>query len=130
MLSPFSSFANAILMFQVPNGMVSINSVGNTVVETLPQTFTAMLSPVRDTAEINYYLGDDDISELLRGYLVNPLSFPTGLTAPIEGGAVVQVAIGVPKTGSFKLLPKVQSPYLVGLGISFLTSIYGVFRRG
>lgn len=130
MSSPFTPFANAVLTFNLPTGEVSVNSVGNTVVVTTPLEFAAMLSPVRDTAEVNFYVGDDDVSELMKGYLVEPLSFPATLTAPIEGIAQVKTAIGITKTGTFKLLPVTQSPYLTGLKIEFLNKIRGVFRRG
>lgn len=130
MSSPFATFANAVLTFNVPTGNVTVNTVGNRVVETSPLSFTAMLKPVKDTAEINYYVGDDDVSELLKGYLIEPLIFAPSLTAPIEGSAQIQTAIGTTKTGTFKLLPLTQSPYLTGLGIEFLTKIQGVFRRG
>lgn len=130
MTSPFATFANAVLTFNLPTGQVSVNAVGNTVVVTSPLQFTAMLSPVRDTAEVNFYVGDDDVSELMKGYLVAPLSFPASLTAPIEGTCIVKTAIGITKTGTFKLLPVTQSPYLTGLKIDFLNRISGVFRRG
>lgn len=130
MSSPFTPFANAVLTFNVPTGNVTINLVGNRVVETSPLQFTAMLKPVKDAAEVSFYVGDDDVSELMKGYLVEPLVFPPNLTAPIEGKAEVKTAIGVSKSGTFKLLPLTQSPYLTGLGIDFLTKITGVFRRG
>ena len=130
MVSPFSTFANATITFNLPTGVVTTNSVGNKVVQTSPLAFTAMLKPVRDTGEVNHYIGDDDVSELMKGYLIEPKSFPPTLTAPIEGSATVKTAIGVTKTGTFKLLPRSQSPYLTGLNIEFLTSIFGVFKRG
>lgn len=128
--SPFATFANATLTFNLPTGVVTTNLVGNRVVQTSPLAFTAMLSPVRDTGEINYYIGDDDVSELMKGYLIEPTIFPATLTAPIEGSAQVETVIGTFKTGTFKLLPRSQSPYLTGLKIEFLTSIFGVFKRG
>lgn len=130
MVSPFAAFANATLTFNLPTGAATQNLMGNRVVQTSPKLFKAMLSPVRDTGEVNFYIGDDDVSELMKGYLVEPLSFPATLTAPIEGGATVETIIGTFKTGTFKLLPRSQSPYLTGLKIDFLTSIFGVFKRG
>lgn len=130
MVSPFAGFANATLTFNLPTGVVTSNAMGNRVVQTSPSAFTAMLSPVKDTGEVNHYLGDDDVSELMRGYLIEPLRFPVTLTAPIEGSATVETIIGTFKTGTFKLLPRSQSPYLTGLKIDFLTSIFGVFKRG
>lgn len=130
MSSPFTSFANAVLTFNVPTGNVTINLVGNRVVETSPLQFTAMLKPVKDAAEVSFYVGDDDVSELMKGYLVEPLVFPATLTAPIEGKAEVKTAIGVTKSGTFKLLPLTQSPYLTGLSIEFLTKVTGVFKHG
>lgn len=146
MSSPFAPFANAVLNFDLPTGEEYYNEVGNRVVQTTPVQLLVMLSPVRDAATVNQYVGDDQTSELMSGYLVSPLSMPENLTPPIEGTAEITTAIGgarhtlpdgtsgrmagVNKTGTFKLLPLTQSPYLVGLKIEFLTKVFGTFSYG
>lgn len=129
MTSSFKVFTNATLVFQVPNGIVTKNAMGNRVVQTAPVEIKAMLRPVRDAAQINYYVGDDETAELMTGYVTEPLP-PPSLHPPVEGKAMVKTAVGVIRNGSFKLLPNSQSPYLVGLKIDTLTKILGVFRCG
>lgn len=130
MSSPFTSFANAVLNFDLPTGEEYYNEVGNRVVQTSPVQLLVMLSPVKDAATVLQYVGDDQTSELMSGYLVSPLSMPENLTPPIEGTAEIETAIGVNKIGTFKLLPLTQSPYLVGLKIEFLTKVFGTFSYG
>lgn len=130
MTSPFTTFANATLVFQLPTGVVTVNSVGNRVVETGPVEIKAMLKPVRDAAEVNYYVGDDATAELMSGYLVDPTSLPDNLHPPVEGKAEVITALGRTESGDFKLMPRSQSPYIQGVGIGFLNKVYGIFRRG
>lgn len=129
MSSPFKSFENAVLIFQVPTGNVTTNSVGNRVVETGPVELKAMLKPVKDAAEVQFYVGDDETSELMSGYLTEPTVLPASVHPPIEGTCEVKTAIGVTRTGHFKLLPHTNNPYLVSLNIAFLSKIIGIFRR-
>lgn len=96
---------------------------------TAPVKIRALLKPVRDVAQIQYYLGADQTSDLMRGYLVEPMTLPAGLRPPTEGRAEIEVAIGVVAKGTFKILPLVQSPYLIGAGIDLVNKIQGVFKR-
>lgn len=130
MSSPFSPFENAVLHFDIPTGNFTINSVGNRVMEETQVEIRAMLKPVRNAAEVAYYLGDDQTAELMSGYLTNPLQLPTNLHPPAEGRATITTAVGKTETGTFELQPLSSSPYLTGLKINFLTKIIGVFRHG
>lgn len=130
MVSPFSTFANATLTFEVVAVTGTVDEFGNKEFAPTALTFRAMLSPVKDTAQVNYYVGDDDVSELMSGYLVEPTLFPDTIASPTEGIAEVKTQVGVIKTGTFKLLPMSQSPYLMGVNIDFLTKIQGVFTSG
>lgn len=129
MPSPFLGFDNATLIFQIPTGTYAINSTGGRTPVTAPVSIRALLKPVRDVAQIQYYLGADQTSELMRGYLVEPMSLPAGLHLPADGVAEIEIAIGVVAKGSFKMLPCTASPYLVGAGIDLVNRIQGVFKR-
>ena len=130
MSSPFAAFANATITFKVPTGIVSVNSVGNRVIETSLIVVKAMLKPVRDMAELNYYIGDDDSAELMSGYLTEPTSLPASLKPPTEGAIVITTALGRSESGTFKLMPRSQSPILAGVGIDYLNKVIGILRRG
>ena len=129
MSSPFVAFANATITFKVPTGIVSVNSVGNRVIETSLIVVKAMLKPVRDMAELNYYIGDDDSAELMSGYLTEPTSLPASLKPPTEGAIVITTALGRSESGTFKLMPRSQSPILAGVGIDYLNKVVGILRR-
>lgn len=130
MPSPFAPFENALLVFQVPTNVVTKNALGNRVTQTAQVEIRAMLKPVKDTAIVNYYIGDDITSEVLSGYLTNPLQLPPNLHAPIEGRATITTGLGKTEVGTFELKPNSQSPYIMGAKIGFLNKIIGVFRRG
>ena len=130
MPSPFTAFTNATITFKLPTGVVSTNNLGNRVIETSLIVVKAMLKPVKDSATVNYYLGDDDSAELMSGYLTEPTTLPTYLKPPTEGAIVISTAVGRSEAGTFKLLPRSQSPILSSLNIDSLTKIIGIFRRG
>lgn len=130
MPSPFTPFENALLVFNIPTGAVTKNALGNRVSQTAAVEIRAMLKPVRDAAEVSYYIGDDDSAELMSGYLIAPLQLPANLHPPAEGKATIKTALGKTEVGTFELKPSSQSPYIAGAKVNFLCKIIGVFRRG
>lgn len=136
MSSPFSGFDNTILTFQIADGTYTINAVGNRSLTTKPEIIKAVLKPTTDYStvscyadEIQQFAGADGHAVLLEGYLVKPQVYPQGIEFLMEADIEITVAIGKPETGRFKLLPVVQSPYVVAMAIDAITPIRGIFRR-
>ncbi|QKQ75655.1 hypothetical protein [Nostoc sp. TCL240-02] len=136
MSSPFSGFENTILTFQVADRTYTINAVGNRSLNYQPLIIKAVLKPTTDTSTVNRYAneiqqfaGADGHATLLEGYLVEPQAYPQGIEFLAEADIEIVVVIGKPETGRFKLLPVVQSPYVVAMGIDAITPIRGIFRR-
>jgi hypothetical protein len=136
MTSPFSGFENTKLTFQVADGTYTTNAVGNRSLNYQSLIVKAVLKPTTDTSTVNRYAneiqqfaGADGHAVLLEGYLVEPQVYPQGVEFLMEADIEIAVAIGKPETGRFKLLPVVQSPYVVAMGIDAITPIRGVFRR-
>ena len=135
-MSPFSGFDNTILTFQIADGIYTINAVGNRSPNYQPLVIKALLKPPTDYStisryadEIQQFAGADGHAVLLEGYLVEPQVYPQGIEFLMEADIEITVASGKPETGRFKLLPVVQSPYVVAMGIDAITPIRGIFRR-
>lgn len=136
MTSPFSGFENTTLTFQVADRTYTTNAVGNRSLNYQSLIIKAVLKPPteystisRYAEEIQQFAGADGHATLLEGYLVEPQVYPQGVEFLMEADIEITVAIGKPETGRFKLLPVVQSPYVVAMGIDAITPIRGVFRR-
>ncbi|HYW17717.1 MAG TPA: hypothetical protein VE956_00135 [Nodularia sp. (in: cyanobacteria)] len=136
MTSPFSGFENTTLTFQVADGTYTINAVGNRSLNYQTLVIKVVLKPTTDTSTVNRYAneiqqfaGADGHAVLLEGYLVDPQIYPQGIEFLAEADIEIVVVIGKPETGRFKLLPVVQSPYVVAMGIDAITPIRGIFRR-
>ncbi|WP_414755574.1 hypothetical protein [Anabaena sp. CCY 9910] len=135
MTSPFSGFENSTLIFKVSDGTYTINAAGNRKPNTVDAIIKAVLKPASYSSvntyaqEIQQFAGADGHAVLLEGYLVNPTTYPQGVEFLAEAEAEITTAIDKPETGRFKLLPIVQSPYVVATGIDIITPIRGIFRR-
>ncbi|QLE42218.1 hypothetical protein FD723_18535 [Nostoc sp. C052] len=136
MTSPFSGFENTTLTFQVADGTYTTNAAGNRSLNYQSIVIKAVLKPTADTSTVNRYAneiqqfaGADGHATLLEGYLVEPQVYPQGVEFLMEADIEINVAINKPETGRFKLLPVVQSPYVVAMAIDAITPIRGVFRR-
>jgi hypothetical protein len=134
--SPFSGFENTTLIFQVADGTFTTNAVGNRSFNFQPQIIKAVLKPTTDTStvsryanEIQQFAGADGHAVLLEGHLVEPQTYPQGVEFLMEADIEIQIAIGKKEGGRFKLLPVVQSPYVVAMGINAITPIRGIWRR-
>jgi hypothetical protein len=134
--SPFSGFENTTLTFQVADRTYTINAVGNRSPNYQSLIIKALLKPTTDYStvsryadEIQQFAGADGHAVLLEGYLVEPQVYPQGVDFLMEADIEINVVINKPETGRFKLLPVVQSPYVVAMGIDAITPIRGIFRR-
>ncbi|BDA74372.1 hypothetical protein CAL7716_085380 [Calothrix sp. PCC 7716] len=135
MTSPFAQFKNAELLFKVPDGTYTTNSAGNRISGTKILKIEALLKQSKDKGDLAKYAKDieafagaDSYAFLLEGYLVAPTIYPTELEFLTEADATVTLLAGLPKQGRFKLLPVVDSPYLIATEINLTTPIKGIFR--
>ncbi|MBW4598912.1 MAG: hypothetical protein KME29_04690 [Calothrix sp. FI2-JRJ7] len=135
MTSPFVDFKNAALVFNVPDGSYTVNSAGNRVANSRALKIEALLKLSKDkgdltkySKDVEAYAGADGYAFLLEGYLVEPLTYPSEINFLMEGDAEITLTIGQPKIGRFKLLPLIDSPYLIGAGVEIVTAIKGIFR--
>lgn len=132
-MSPFKGFENAKITFRVASGDYSINSVGNPTASTKEVTIVALLkeskgSSSKYTDEIQNFAGVDGYVFLLEGYLIEPTNYPEEIQFMMEGEAQITLSINMPRKGKFKLLPVIQSPYLVAASVDLVTPIKGLFR--
>lgn len=135
MTSPFAGFDNAILTFKVSDGTFTINALGNRIPNVINAIIKAVLKESTSTSdvtkyaqEIQQFAGADGRARLLEGYLVDPLTYPDGVKFLAEADIVIATSLGVEETGRFKLLPILQSPYVVASNIGFITPIKGIIR--
>jgi hypothetical protein len=138
MPSPFSGSENAVLTFQIPvAGSATTNAVGNRKAsEKESVIIKALLKQDNDPSSVNTYAkemqqlaGADGFAVLLKGYLVEPTTYPNSIKFLSECDAEVTFGIGKVEKGRFKLLPEVQSPFLVSANIDIVTKIRGIFRK-
>ncbi len=135
MASPFKGFENSTITFKVSDGTYITNSVGNRRLDTVDLIIKAVLKPAyytivqSYTKEIQQFAGVDSHAVLLEGYLVDPQTYPSEVQFLAEADATIKTAKGKEETGRFKLLPIVQSPYVIGVKIDIITPIRGIFRR-
>jgi len=127
-LSPFTKYANATITFQIPTGSYTIDPVtGNPTSSTTATTVKAILNPSK--ADPKYYEGADESWEVLEGYWVDPLTPPAGIVPGMVGTATVTTSIGLAVSGSFRLLPITQDPFVIGANVTIISPIKGLFRR-
>lgn len=135
MTSPFLGFENTTLTFKIADGTYTTNAAGNRKANTIDVVIKAVLKPASYSSvntyaqEIQQFAGADGHAMLLEGRLVNPTTYPPNLKFLSEGDAEIQLVVGMLETGRFKLLPVLQSPYVVAMGIDSITPIRGIFRR-
>lgn len=127
-ISPFTKYANASLTFEIRNGDYTIDpTTGNPIGSTTSTTVKAILNP--GNANPKYYAGTDEAWEFMEGYWVDPLTPPDGITPGMTAAAVIITSPGSSATGTFKLMPVTQDPYVIGAGVNIITPIKGLFRR-
>lgn len=128
--SPFASAANAVLIFKVPTGELTVDGNGNPVPSSSEVTVLALLRP--GTPGVSNQSGIDEVTEEMSGYLVEPLELPAGidyLSEPAE--AEIKTSKSGVLKGSFKLLPVTQNPFVLSAGVEGLFEIRGLlsYRR-
>lgn len=127
MTSPFAAQANAELIFQIADGAIESDRYGNPVPISSSYKVIALLKP--SSANAQERAGVDETEELMEGYLVDPLNLPDGINPLMVAEATITVALNKRQTGTFKLLPTTQNPFLIAAGIDNLTKVQGIFRR-
>lgn len=132
-MSPFKSFENAEIIFQVTDGNYLVNAVGNPIASTKEVKIIALLKQSKSfnsqyAQEIQNFAGADGYVFLLEGYLIEPMVYPEEMQFMMEGEAKIALSPGMSKDGRFKLLPIIQSPYLVASNVDIVTPIKGLFR--
>jgi hypothetical protein len=139
-MSPFKGFENATITFQVTDRTYKNNAVGNRIANTRLVTIKALLKPTIDTSSVSRYAkeiaqfaGADSYAFLLEGYLVEPEVYPSEIRFLMEADIILKDVISTTgihaETGRFKLLPVIQSPFLIASQITSVTPIKGIFRK-
>ena len=127
MSSPFTPFSNALLTFTVPGVGSTTDAMGNPVPVSTTVVYKALLRPdLRKNLEPLPGLDQDQL--LLRGWLVDPLTLPDGVGAGTVVTCALTEAPGTTTTGEFTILNVLQNPFVMGVGINFLSGVRGIFR--
>lgn len=133
--SPFKNYANAIITIKGIVTGYTTSPTGNRIPNTTDLTFKALLESVtsnsqsieRLAVDIKTYVGGDVATELLAGYLVEPLQFPNSVKLPVNA-EVALTMFGKETKGSLYILPVIESPWLSYTKIDYLNRIVGVFK--
>ncbi|XHX80951.1 MAG: hypothetical protein RBJ76_13765 [Stenomitos frigidus ULC029] len=131
MASPFADAANAVLTFQVGTGQFTTQPGSYNPVEVMETVrCVVLLKPVANKAslELEFYEGADETWQILEGFWVDPLP-PPNIPVGAVGELAITTGIGITKTGSFRLAPTIQNPYVTALGIDFIGKLRGLFRE-
>ena len=129
MSSPFSNYANTVLTFQLPTGLMTADDNGNPIPQVEAVEVTALLQ--RDLRRDPQGLpGIDQDRSLLKGWLVNPLMLPPGVAAGVIADCAITESPEQTNVGKFEILDALQNPFVMGVGIRFLTRVRGIFRPG
>lgn len=72
--------------------------------------------------------GLDQDQMLLKGWLVAPLTYPSGVGAGTVARCELTEHPGQTTTGELTILDGLQNPFVMGVNIPFLTTIRGIFR--
>ena len=127
--SPFENYANAEILFDVPTEEFTTDDFGNPIPVVKEIKLIALLENESQSHKSTILEGDGigSTSINFKGYLVNPPHLPRNLAVPAMGTATIRFAPNNYQTGTFKLLPLVQDPYVVATGINIITEIKGKF---
>jgi hypothetical protein len=136
--SPFLRFVNSEIKFEVASGEYTLNSVGNKVAKTKVIEILAVLKLAADSSSVSRFShhaqelqnlkGSDGQAFLLEGFLVKPQIYPPEIHFLMEGEAFIKNVLPEVDSGRFKLLPVIQSPYLLASGVNLTTPIKGILR--
>lgn len=128
MSSPFAQFPNAVLFFEVASLVATTTDrMGNPIPITDTLTYKALLR--RDLRRnLEPLPGLDQDQMLLKGWLVDPLTYPPGVGAGTVARCDLTESPGQTITGELTILDGLQNPFVMGVNISFLTTVRGMFR--
>jgi hypothetical protein len=124
MASPFVSFANSTLRFQVASGALIEDRNGNLRPGRLTVTVSALLKQARDN-KTTEQPGVDVNAIYLEGYLVEPTVLPGSITIDSPCQAIWQG-----REGRFFYEFTAVNPYLAALNINLVNPIRGWFQPG
>lgn len=129
MASPFASFANATLSFQVASGALTPDAKGNLRPGTAIVTVEALLQQKRDPNE-EMLPGVDKTAVWVEGYITrianqDDLVLPTVITPDSPCSAVWQG-----RQGRFHMQFNARNPYLAALSIDLVERLKGYFQIG
>lgn len=129
MASPFASYANATLNFQVASGTLTPDSKGNLRPGSAIVEVTALLQQKRDPNE-EMMPGVDKTAVWVEGYIVSvanqeSLVLPTVVTPDSPCAATWQG-----RQGRFYMQFQARNPYLAALSIDLVERLKGYFQIG
>lgn len=125
-LSPFSIAMNSRIVFKIAAGGTSEDKNGNLIPNLKDEEIQALLKPGNPTPSIR--AGMDDFDEYLQGYLVIPIVMPATIVPLMEGEIIRRVSFNTNITGTFRLLPQAQNPFVIAAGVEGVYQISGLFR--
>jgi len=131
MSSPFTSVANAKLVFPVLSSGLVEDDYGNKVPIKSSITVVALLQTIKKTGTTlpdRYKKAGLDVnSKLFEGYLVDPLELPVSLQPPCIGTGEIKTATNRIESGKVELIPVSQNPFVVSAGVKEVTKIIVLF---
>lgn len=126
--SPFHDYANALI--KVPESFVEegTDNYGNQLISQKYIEYQCILEPAKaDTVATQYLPGKNTNSIYLKGYLVNPLSFPASISFPCDCPMEMKMGPGYVQEGKIRLIYPVSNPYILGENIDIINQVVGWF---
>lgn len=127
--SPFANYANATLTFEIGDGQYSIDPVTLNPVEGKNEVVVKAILEATGGTVKEETKGIQEAWEVMKGYLVEPVNLSAVFAFNLVATADIEIAPGVIAHGTFKLMPVVNNPYVMGAGVDIITEVKGLFRR-
>lgn len=127
MTSPFRSVYNTELQFLIDSDELTTDRFDNLIPSQKTINVSALLKPASQST-ISRWAGKDSNSLLLEGFLVDPLELPIQIQPPCKAKMKIRTATNRQEEGDAELLPLIQNPYVVAVGIKNVTRILVQFR--
>ena len=126
--SPFHDYANALI--KIPTSVLGegLDKYGNQLVTQSFTEYQCILEPAKaDTVATQYMPGKNSNTIYLKGYLVNPLEFPSSISFPCDCEMEMKMGPGYVQEGRIRLIYPVSDPYLLGEKIDIINKVVGWF---
>lgn len=126
--SPFHDYANALI--KVPESVVGqgTDNYGNQLISQNLTEYQCILEATKaDTVATQYMPGKNSNSIYLKGYLINPLSFPPTISFPCDCLMEYKMGPGYVQEGKIRLIYPVANPYILGEKIDIINQVTGWF---